>query len=396
MVPTWTLRVWLYVALVVLNAALFLPLFLSQGGPTDFLPFTPAQHPYGAYAFDARSVAEYAKSLILRRANLDVFRLSLEFVALAVLVLAMPTRAFIRRLCAALYALLLFFLSYQHAYRVLYRVEPALWEDIDLLPSLLGFARESWGLWVPVSAALLVIIAAVVVFLAAERTFAALQSRATPLLVVVALGLAVACGASAAWFGVERDDPVMQVVSKFVVRNYRESVARRERLLELQRSGVDDTYFFAHRAKLHRKPRVYLLMIEAYGQRLFSDTTLAPAHRETLRRASARLEQTGFSARTAFSAAPVYGGKSWLSIATVQTGVRISSPSIYAEMAPRARHLATFTRFFQAQGYRTASLQPGNYLRDDSQFDPWARDVTLEFKDLDYGGPHYGYVGVPD
>ncbi|HRO26873.1 MAG TPA: sulfatase-like hydrolase/transferase [Luteimonas sp.] len=110
----------------------------------------------------------------------------------------------------------------------------------------------------------------------------------------------------------------------------------------------------------------------------------------------ARLAAAGFSTRTAFSDAPVYGGKSWLSVATVQTGVRIETPSLYDEMEPSAARLGTITNFFKSQGYRTVSLQPGNY-RNDMRFpDPYARDRQYAFKDLRYNGPAYGYVGVPD
>jgi DNA-binding LacI/PurR family transcriptional regulator len=72
---------WLYATLVVLNLVLFLPVFLTAAGHVDVLPFTPKEHPRGPFTFNAVSAVEYVKALLLRRPNLDVFRVSLEFVA---------------------------------------------------------------------------------------------------------------------------------------------------------------------------------------------------------------------------------------------------------------------------------------------------------------------------
>ena len=69
---------WLYASLLALNLVLFLPTFLAAGGHVDALPFTPKEHPHGPFAFNAVSAVEYVKALLLRRPNLDVFRVSLE------------------------------------------------------------------------------------------------------------------------------------------------------------------------------------------------------------------------------------------------------------------------------------------------------------------------------
>ncbi len=92
------------------------------------------------------------------------------------------------------------------------------------------------------------------------------------------------------------------------------------------------------------------------------------------------------------SRAPIFGGRSWLSIGTVQTGVRIDQPSIYDSMATVAPRLPTLTRFFKAQGYGTVSLQPGNRSRDALlATDVFQRDRLVEGPDLSYTGVSYDW-----
>lgn len=385
----------LYAVLAALNFVLFLPVFLTAAGHVDVLPFTPKEHPHGAFGFNAVSAVEYVKALVLRRPNLDVFRVSLEFVALLFITATWRGSKWVRRFAAFTYAAMVALLAYDYAYQRFWRTEPALWEDIRLLPSLLGYLSQAKG---PVVAALAVVgtlVALTVLGLLANQAFRAWQhSVEWAGLRVVRVMLAL-CLMSIAWFGVDRDDPVWQFPSKVLVKNFKTSLRRRARVVELRTTGADDRYRLAQRAHLDRKPRVYVLMLEAYGQRLASDPELKGPFKLLGARVDERLRAMGYSSRTAFSDSPVYGGKSWLSAASVQTGVRVETPSIYDEMAPHAQQLATLTAFFKSQGYRTSALLPGNY-RNDMGPDPYGRDVVLDFPALAYDGPRYGFVGVPD
>lgn len=386
---------WLYVTLVVLNLVLFLPMFLTASGHVDVLPFTPKEHPHGAFGFDAVSAVEYVKALVLRRPNLDVFRVSIEFVTLLCFTATWRGSRWGRWLSAFTYTALVVLLSYNYAYQRFWRTEPALWEDVRLLPSLLGYLSQAQG---PLVAGCLVVAMIAVVSVlggVANQAFRVWQfsvSLKGQRVVRVMLAL---CLASLAWFGVRRDDPVWQFPSKVLVDNLQLSVRRRERVITFRSTPADESYRPALRARLVRKPRVYVLMLEAYGQRLASDPELKEAFRALSARVDERLLAMGYSSRSAYSDAPVYGGKSWLSAATVQTGVRIDTPSLYDEMAPHAQQLATFTAFFKAQGYRTSACLPGNY-RNDLGPDAFGRDVILDLPALGYAGPRYGYVGVPD
>ncbi len=386
---------WLYATLVALNLVLFLPVFLTAAGHVDVLPFTPKEHPHGAFGFNAVSAVEYVKALVLRRPNLDVFRVSLEFIALLFITATWRGSNGVRRLAAFTYAALVALLAYNHAYQRFWRTEPALWEDIRLLPSLLGYLSQAKGPIVATFAVAAAVLGLTVLGLVANQAFRAWQHTVTWSGLRAVRVMMLLCVASLAWFGVRRDDPVWQLPSKVLVDNVRLSLRRRDRVLELRSTPADERYRPALRARLVKKPRVYLLMLEAYGQRLASDPELKEPFRALGARVEERLKAMGYGARTAYSDSPVYGGKSWLSVATVQTGVRIDTPSLYDEMAPHASRLPTFTSFFKQQGYRTSACLPGSY-RNDLGPDAYGRDVVLDSPALGYVGQRYGYVGVPD
>lgn len=392
----------LVLAALGLNWLLFVPAFALRGSSSfDWHPFTPEAHPFGSYGFDLRSLVEYVKALLLRRANEDVFRLSFEYLLFIAALIATAGRkgaAMVRAALAAAYTAFLVLLTYHHAYAHFYRVEPALWEDVTLLSSLLRYVESELGLGAlrailagTTAAVLIVFALAWFVFGAVQRAQSSVRQRA---------GLAVLCvwaACSLGWFGIERNDPVIQLPSKVLAKNLEASLARRAEVMTLRSSPVDRRYEQFSKATLAAHPRVYLLMIEAYGQRVASDPQLDGIFQELTARTMARLSAKGFHARTAYSRAPIYGGRSWLSIGTVQTGVRIEQPSIYDEMAKVSSSLPTLTSFFKGHGYRTLALQSGNYVKDDPRlFDVFGRDRVIEGPDLPYTGIRTGYGGIPD
>lgn len=391
---------WLVVAMVGLNCLLFVPSFVCRGAPADFFPFTPREHPHGAYGFDLRSAVEYVKALLLRRENPDVFRVSFEFVLLS-LALLISARSRFARLTRALlavgYTTALVLLAYHFAYGHFYRTQPALWEDITLVTSLLRYVASELGKGVLVMLLAFVAAAVASVLFVTFRVFRAVQETGGKRAFGALIALALCSAGSLAWFGSERLDPEFVLSTKPLQWNYRLSMARRDKVLALRGALPDRRYEPMMRARLDRKPPVYLLMIEAYGQRLASDPQLEPVFRALTGRIMERLGSKGFHARTAYSRAPIYGGRSWLSIGSVQTGVRIEHPSIYDEMAKVGPRIPTLTRFFTLNGYRTLALQSGNTVKNDPKLvDAFARDVVVEGPDLPYRGPRMGYGGIPD
>ncbi len=383
--------------LLALNLLLFVPGFVFRLEPFDLLPFTPKEHPHGAYGLDARSAVEYVKALLLRRANLDIFRVSVELAAMtAVLVVTSRLRAarLLPWLFGAGYALLLLFLTYHRAYEYAFLTEPAVWEDAQLAVNLLHYLADRFTVFGAGAAALGLVAAVFGVAWLAARVFTRLRELELPLRArAFAVVLAVWGGVSLRWFTVERDDPVMQLAAKRVAWNFIKSA-------ELRARGfvTPDLRYDAYRAPmLTRRPRVHLVMVEAYGQRLATDWQMSGPFKVLAARLDEQLAQRGLHVRTGYSSAPVFGGRSWLSIATVMTGIFIDRPTDYTTFLRAAPRITTLVQFFRAQGYRTFSLQPGNKHRDlKLARDVFYCDQLMDYPELRYDGVKYGWGWVPD
>jgi hypothetical protein len=286
----------------------------------------------------------------------------------------------------------LLFLTYDHAVPYFFQRTPALWEDWRLIINLAHYLADLPSVGWPVGTGVLVIFALVAI----ERLLAGFQHWARSCSI---RRLVAGVGAFAFLGGLSlaaRDDSPVQWLSARIARNYRASKARIAAAGELANVTPDLRYEALMEVELGRRPNVYLLMIEAYGEILATCDTRT-AYQSLLGRISARLAGVGFSARSAYSRAPVHGGWSWLSIGTVQTGIRIDQLASYSMLELVGARIPTLTSFFRAQGYRTIGLQPANTDRTGiRRIDVFNRHELIEAPELQYQGPPAHWANIPD
>ena len=165
-------------------------------------------------------------------------------------------------------------------------------------------------------------------------------------------------------------------------------------LLAFDRAAAQDR--FAGRTPLlqHIGGRdVLVLFVESYGRASLEAPLYAATHRATLRAAEARLAARGLAMRSAWLTAPTYGGQSWLSHATLATGLWVpDQPRYAAALASRRRslfHLAA------ASGFRTAAVMPAITL-DWPESARMGFDTIISAADLGYAGPPFNWVTMPD
>ncbi len=144
--------------------------------------------------------------------------------------------------------------------------------------------------------------------------------------------------------------------------------------------------------KLARTP-VVLVVVESYGMSALSDPRHAPTVLPALRTAEAQLQSRGFAVCSAYLSAPTFGGGSWLSHATLASGVRIESQIAHdLLLASRLRPLA---EYFNRAGHRTVRVMPATFW-------PWPQggfyryERTIIAPDFDYRGPAFGFAPMPD
>jgi phosphatidylglycerophosphate synthase len=139
---------------------------------------------------------------------------------------------------------------------------------------------------------------------------------------------------------------------------------------------------------------VLLVFVESYGKVAVQGSSFSPAIDAVLARGTKRLRAAGFSARSAFVAAPNFGGISWLAHSSLQAGVWANTPQRYDELI--ASHRFTLSDAFNRAGWRTIYDAPAN----DRAWPPgktfYHFDKLYNRYDVGYRGPKYAYAPMPD
>ncbi len=166
----------------------------------------------------------------------------------------------------------------------------------------------------------------------------------------------------------------------------------------LQR-GLDDSPYehYASTYPLQRKPDVHLFLVESYGRMLISDPEAGPAWREQIEGIEARLTEQGWHSVSAFSRAPISGGRSWLAEATLLTGVFVQFEAVFQHLVADIDRTPNLVSYLDAQGYETMLLAPKDRPRPGVEdVNRYNYDRQVLALDLEYTGPRFGWGIIPD
>lgn len=191
----------------------------------------------------------------------------------------------------------------------------------------------------------------------------------------------------------------VRTVAGKAVENAHASFRLRTMLDSLRAAPVDSTYARYDTLRWTRRPNVFLLMIESYGEVLNQHPDLRGPYRAMMQHLESDLRADGWHVASAWSDTAVRGGRSWLAIASVFLGTRIGHQLLYEQFQSNPNGPPHLVRFLKQQGYRTMTLQPYMKARPGLPVsNPYGFDVTLYRDDLPYNGPPYGwgFVDVPD
>ncbi len=199
--------------------------------------------------------------------------------------------------------------------------------------------------------------------------------------------------------GIERQtyQAVCLSTTECIVHNVRASVRLQERTVPRTTAMVDSSYVEYESLEWTDPPSIYVVMIESYGRTLATSTDTRAPYDHLMGNLGDSLRAAGWHAATAQSRAPVFGGLSWLSAATVLLGRPVDYQPVFERLRRRLSRYPHLVGLLRRQGYTTATLQPP--VRDRAGLsvrNPYAFDYTLYFEDLDYRGPTHGWGIVPD
>ncbi|MXY26378.1 MAG: hypothetical protein F4Y45_17895 [Acidobacteria bacterium] len=385
------------------NLLLFVPIYLLLSQENNFWPFFPLGHPRGDYDWGwpgiGRSTYEYVMQLFVRRHNKDIFRVSADWVFIVsslVLVsrFASNWRRAVVPLAGIAYAGLLAFMAYSGFVHYLFDRPGTLLDDVLMLESAWIVVRDAWGLTDFLYAAVLLAAATGLGLLVARYLQAAWHWGATLPPRHVAAGWVLVnayCLLSLTWFGVERDDPLVQLQAKHAVFNLQRSQAVLETVDALSGSVVPDAARLDDTAPV-RQPDVYLFSIESYGAALWADDDYRSARQGLMRRVQDGLDELELPTFTRFVTSPVYGGGSWMSTASALSGIRIENHSTYWAWKRIAHRYPHLIAYLERHGYYTLSVQPGATWNEDL----YGYDDVIIREDFSYDAFDYGFGHVPD
>jgi hypothetical protein len=140
---------------------------------------------------------------------------------------------------------------------------------------------------------------------------------------------------------------------------------------------------------------VLVVFVESYGRTaLEGDPDATAPVAAALTDADARLQQLGWSSRSAWLTSPTFGGISWLAHSTLQTGLWVDGQGRYDELLASDRESLSAT--FRRAGWRTVADIPSNYQDWPEGLAFYRWDRLYDSRNVGYAGPRLGYARVPD
>ena len=389
-----------WAAFFVLNALLFLPLYLLDSDESRLLPFLDllAEPPRLALA-----------NLFVWRENFDPFRINVE---LAILIALWVNVAWIRRPAVRVTAMLLYFVMlayylYESVMRYLYSDEPIFYSHYFLIRDGLKFLLEHMhvpmGLYLAAIGGLIVAVGSIITVLTliVDVRLPAQLSQATRIAVNA---LALAAILSAALYQNASADPRM-VVSSLAFKleeNITASMSLYHSLANYDDAEIYRTYNYAGK-DLAKKPNLYLLFVESYGSVLYKRPDYKIAIEEMQAKMGKTLDDAGFAVASVLSQSPTWGGGSWLAYTSALYGLRMESHPQYLALmdryqtqVPRYPDLGTYLR---GQGYHYLWVTAISDELGDTQWNKYKTfygvDEWLRYSDLPYAGDHFGWGPAP-
>jgi hypothetical protein len=284
-------------------------------------------------------------------------------------------------------ALLVFYRTDRAAILAFMGQDPLLYDQMLMVRYLLVLFSDLWNWKLGVGlAAFPVVVALIAVatgrLLRALRPLAFESRQSAAALLVLVLG----CASTALGDG--------RFISPGLVVNLEASQAIYD---SVQKQLRNSPYRAFDAIELQRRPDVYLIFVESYGRVMLEHPSMRPVWRERADAMERGLTAAGWHLASAFTVAPVAGGRSWLAVASILMGIKIEYEAVFHHLIGRIDRLPNLVSMLAKQGYNTISLAPSDRVRkgvEEVNYYNYRRVVRLG--DLDYRGPKMGWGIVPD
>ncbi len=142
-----------------------------------------------------------------------------------------------------------------------------------------------------------------------------------------------------------------------------------------------------------RNHDVVIIFVESYGRSFLSNSAFSSVASDTLQTFADTLKNSQAHIKSSWLKAPVSGGQSWLSHATLHAGLTIEKQADY-ELLVASKHLSLAT-IFERSGWSSMGMVPGiQFHWPEGEWYGFDRLYTHD--DFNYGGKRFGYITMPD
>lgn len=387
-----------WIALISLNILLLLPALVLYPGKIQIIPIPPLHTPRGWYDTFA---------FLFRRENQDFFRIAVDyFIILTAIFLfgRVKWSTTLRQILLSAYLFLLIYSAYDAGMFLIFGEHPILYNDILLLLGAvylvidISFTKMFLGIAA-------IIIAIIAVFLIIPYLFRSvyeglIQRRDSKKILFFGIFIWIFIATMTFWFRFQDYRSVTRWITPKLMANISESIKVRDFLNTIKNEPIDSTYYHYPRIELLNPPNIYLIMVESYGKILMDSEDLFNLYREHIQQFADTLQLHKIHAVSNYSLSPIFGGRSWLSVGTVINGIKIKDQAIYSYLINRVKNYPNLIYFLKGEGYVTYSLQPLNRERPGYKLNNYEQfyqyDKYINFQDLDFDGPAFGFRNVPD
>lgn len=380
--------------LLFLNILLFVPLLLLK--ESTLVPLPPLGGERGWYD---------TFLFFLRRENYDIFRLSVDLYVAVTLLAVIRNGKWnlrVRRLSVVFYFVLLFYQVYESVSLEILGQRPLLYSDVLLLRDAAYLLVDVWTpgfLYTGLKILLGIAFIAFIVPFSFSVIAGYLRSLHINSKVIIPASLAwLFILFMTFWFSFLDIRPVTQWISPKIVQNVHQSVVGFRDLRRIDREQLD--HYAYDNIRIGKRPNIYMIMVESYGKIVASHHDLRQFYDRFMGEIEDALRKEGWFATTNYSAAPISGGRSWLSMATLLSGTRIHNQALNIFLMKGIPEYPHMIRFLRRQGYHTFTLQPVMRKRLGFSFEHYQAyydfNTWVYFDDLDYTGEIFGWGMVPD
>jgi len=339
---------------------------------------------------------------LLHRTGEDPFRLHGELLLLLglVVLLARRERARLGVRIAWLGWLGLFLYEVNRGVGYLLMTQaPVFYDELFMLRHLFVLARDLWR-WSAAPAVLGILLGLGVLLWGAWRLVRAVADHAPALGRKSAVAAAVLAGMGV--YGLAAHNPkdqrnavrwVTPAIADNLVRSVEIWRSIQARVAESPYRAYDQLRLDPDPAAL---PDVHVILVESYGRVVEEIPMLREPWEAELAALDQALADDGWHTLGGWSRAPITGGRSWLSHASMYLGTHVFYESVYRQLTARD-DLPILPRWMADQGYLTVLIAPADRARPGVELEnPLGFGACIFQKDLHYTGPSLGWGLVPD